>query len=196
MTQTKEQKRECRLRYYKKNREKLVDNVKKYNAEHKEERSAYNKEYYEKNKEKAMGYVRKYKERMGDKILEMHRTWIAQNPSMTAIYNQHRRSRKAGLKHTLTMKEWEETVEYFNGECAYCGSVEKLCQDHVVTVTKGGEYVFGNIVLSCQHCNLVKHTKDLSDWYPKYEHYSEAREKRILEFIGQCQKQNYSFEKG
>jgi 5-methylcytosine-specific restriction endonuclease McrA len=70
---------------------------------------------------------------------------------------ERRRARIAGLPCTLTHEQWHETVECFDGRCAYCGKIENNPeQEHVTPVSAGGGYTQDNIVPACRACNRKK----------------------------------------
>lgn len=54
--------------------------------------------------------------------------------------------------------DWQDTKEFFNNECAYCGSKEQLVMEHAIPINKTmlGEHRLGNIVPSCNKCNRKK----------------------------------------
>ena len=183
MAQSKEERREKRKEYYKNNRERLLGAANEYARNNKDLRRAYAKKYLLKTRTAFLEKCRLYARENREHYSEIHKKWIAENPEMKVIYNQRRRAKDNGLTHGLTKEEWLKTLEHFNGACAYCGSMENLQQDHVLTVSRGGHYEFGNIVPACRRCNANKHTKLFSEWYPKYTRYNKMREERVLKFI-------------
>ncbi len=102
---------------------------------------------------------------------ESMRRWRANNPEEAAkqvrISGKRREARKRQLPATLTVKEWEHTLEYFERSCAYCGkpSIE-LHQEHFIPVAKGGGYTKENIVPACPDCNQSKSDALPRDWLP------------------------------
>lgn len=52
--------------------------------------------------------------------------------------------------------------------CQYCRSKEHLTIDHVVPVSKGGEFSWTNCVCACRDCNMKKGSKTLAQmgWVP------------------------------
>ena len=44
-------------------------------------------------------------------------------------------------------------------ECQYCGSKSNLTIDHVIPVSKGGEWRYDNLVTACSRCNTKKAAK-------------------------------------
>lgn len=99
------------------------------------------------------------------------------------IRNQKRIAKKRSLPFALVTKQWEQIKLYFNNTCCYCDKPLSLAQEHFIPLNKGGEYTTNNIIPSCLSCNSSKNDKDFFTWYPKYEHYSKKREKKILEFL-------------
>ena len=63
---------------------------------------------------------------------------------------------------SLTHDEWQEILTLVSG-CFYCdGPYEH--RDHVVPLSRGGTHDIGNVVPSCQACNLSKGAKLISEW--------------------------------
>jgi len=83
------------------------------------------------------------KHREGHRI-SWHRTW----------------ARKKGYPATLTVDEYNETLEHFEHKCAVCGSSEKLEMDHWIPYneTTCPGTVAHNCVPLCFDCNQSKHT--------------------------------------
>ena len=141
----------------------------KHYQENKEEKREYNRKYYQENKEWHREYLVTYR---------------LENPEVNRLHKQRRRARMAQLPHDLTLDEWEDTLEYFDYSCAYCGvSDDNLGKEHVIPIVKGGGYTVDNIIPACQSCNSSKHTTDLEEWYVSYEHYDEDRLNKILDYV-------------
>ena len=62
------------------------------------------------------------------------------------------------LEHTLTTKEWQETLKTLDYKCVYCGSPWEHT-DHFIPLAKGGGYTVNNILPSCSPCNMAKADK-------------------------------------
>ena len=91
--------------------------------------------------------------------------WRKANPDFTRIENVRRAAKKYGQKATLTIGEWREIVNEYEGLCAYCfAPYEHL--DHIVPVSKGGASSKENVVPACQNCNLRKGSGSRSGWVP------------------------------
>ncbi len=63
---------------------------------------------------------------------------------------------------SFTDKDWEETKQYFDNQCAYCGNEGDLIIEHAIPINKKslGEHRLGNLVPSCKECNSRKADKD------------------------------------
>lgn len=178
--------READKRWKKKNPEKLREQKRKYR---------------ENNLDKIRAYDRKRRtaEETREVILDRSRKWRVEHPEQVRAYNsqyakdnpeyfrsaaQKRAAKKKSLACDFTLKEWEEAKTFFEYECAYCGKkLERLTQDHVVPLSKGGTYTADNIIPACKSCNSSKHDKDLEAWYKTKPFYTLEREQRIKEYL-------------
>lgn len=142
------------------------------------------KKYYEENKErikvKRLDYYRKNRE----KCLKQSAEWDNKNP----IRRRINFGRSRGNGGDLTVAEWIKCKEYFDDRCAYCGISEEACgerlhQEHVVPIVRGGRYTCTNIVPSCRSCNSKKRNKKFEIWYKKSDVYSKEREDKILSYL-------------
>jgi len=187
--------KERQKQYLQDNKEGIAERKKQYRQENKERIAEYRKQHYQDNKESFVEYNKQYrqenKERIAEyrqenkeRIAEWSKQYRQENPEKLAIHRQRREARKRQLESTLTFEQWEQIKQDFNHECAYCGKVEKLQQEHFLPLSKGGEYTHNNIVPACQSCNSNKRAKLFHEWYPKYEHYSKKREKYLLQYLG------------
>ena len=77
----------------------------------------------------------------------------------------------------ITRHEFIQTILWFNGKCAYCGCEMKKssnndkCRtaDHIIPMALDyndgmGETAFGNVILVCRKCNLLKDNMTLDYW--------------------------------
>jgi len=160
--------------YYKANRTRILENVKRYKNENREqyrktrrkidrrrranmteeERQAVNRREWENRKcrmteadwEKRRAYGRKYYQRNKERLAEQRRA-----------AKQRRRARKKSAEATLTDKEWLYILKTFDYRCAYCGKrITNPTQDHIIPVANGGNYTIHNIVPACLKCNQKK----------------------------------------
>ena len=109
--------------------------------------------YRRENRDRMNTYNAKYKKTPGGSAANRRHT-------------QRHRAVVGGLPSTLTENEWQDTLDFWFHQCAYCGSEEKLTQDHTIPSSKGGGYTKENIVPACGSCNSSKHNRSLRDWLP------------------------------
>ena len=196
--ENKERILEDKKQYYIENKEVIINNRKKYRREkkdiiaerkkqyyiiHKEIISERDKKYNKINKDIVSARCKVWREKNKEYIVEKSKQYAKANRDKLNNIRQLRRSRVAGLEYTLTNKQWEQTKKDFNNRCAYCGKETFLTREHLIPVTKNGEYGKANIIPACRSCNCSKGNKDFFEWYPKHKYYSKEREKFILEFL-------------
>lgn len=130
---------------------------------HKHEKSNYDRKYLKDNLDVKKDYYRNWKENGGKEIRRVH--------------NQSREARKKSLLADLNAKQWEETLQYFNHSCAYCGISQQehfethkngLSQDHIIPITDNGVYSKFNIIPACKVCNSCKNNRELEDYIAQY----------------------------
>jgi len=131
-----------------------------------DKRKQWKKEYYAKNKEYFAQKQREYRKRNPDKANERWEKWYEENPEKIRlkglINDQKRIARERGLVADLTREQWQEIKSFYDNRCVYCGNkFERLTQDHIIPVTKGGGYTFSNIVPACRSCNSRKGNREL-----------------------------------
>ena len=106
------------------------------------------------------------------------RSWIERNRPLTVIYSAQRRARRlAADTRTVTARDWNRLISRHHGKCAYCGSTsDRLTQDHIVPLIRGGRHAIGNLLPACQSCNSSKATKLLVVWRRPANHPTERRD--------------------
>ena len=87
-------------------------------------------------------------------------------------------------KSSQAKRIWKQDIkEYWNHECAYCGSNENLTIDHIVPQSKGGPDISKNIVCSCESCNHSKGHNSWEEWYKSQEFFNGMKYQRIKDWI-------------
>lgn len=79
------------------------------------------------------------------------------------VYQNVQKARNAGLPATLTVEEWIDTIDLFNGLCAYCRDNTFEVLDHMVPIYAGGGTTKQNCVPACITCNAYKAHKKGED---------------------------------
>lgn len=100
----------------------------------------------------------------------------------TNIHSQKNRHGN-GKFDSMTYQEWDDTLEYFDHQCAYCGSSRKMTFDHVHPFSKGGNFIKANIIPACLSCNCSKQAHDLEEWYQSKSFFDEERLNKINKFV-------------
>lgn len=150
------------------------------------------KQYYERKKDKIKERQKEYYQSNVEKCKKSSKKWDKDNPTRRRLINAKSRTLKHGSDSTLTEGDWLQIKKLFDNSCAYCGMSEakhfeifdeKLHHEHVIPLTDGGNYEFGNVVPSCRSCNSSKANHDFKEWYPNSKVYSRVREVKIIDYI-------------
>jgi 5-methylcytosine-specific restriction endonuclease McrA len=154
----KEKISEYRKSYYELNKFRVATQQKEYRLVNREKIASYQKEYLAQNKERLSAYIGNYYIINKEKMKESMREWRRNNHAVVQGLHQKRRALKRGAEICdLTRKEWEIIKASFGYKCAYCGiKTNKLTQDHITPLSKGGNHTAQNIVPVCHSCNAKK----------------------------------------
>lgn len=147
----KEQLKEYIKNYYNKNKATLNAKMRVRYIEKKDEYI----QYRAKNKEEIAKYNKEYKVKNADKIKEYKR-------KNRALFKNYKQRRRCNIKNgKISAKEMREFVKNIKN-CYWCNGklTEEFHLDHYVPLSKGGEHILSNLVLSCPACNLSKGAKD------------------------------------
>jgi len=107
-----------------------------------------------------------------------HRKWCEENPEraraiqvsyrkrhreqlrITGRYRtRDRRARQYAVDEHFTVEMERAVKAFWNNQCAFCSSTERLQVDHWRPLSKGHALTMGNAVLLCSYCNPSKGTK-------------------------------------
>ena len=79
-----------------------------------------------------------------------------------------RRAMLAGATGSHTAAEWRAVRAAYGGWCAFCGSTERLCKDHIHPLAIGGSNSVDNLRPLCRSCNSRKSKKmdETLAWLP------------------------------
>src|SRR5581483_10157172 len=87
--------------------------------------------------------------------------WRQANPDKVREIKLRRRAREASAPVIdFTAEQWQELLEEFNGECAYCHS-PAATRDHLTPLSRGGAHTAMNIAPACLRCNSRKGARTL-----------------------------------
>ena len=136
--------------YYWSNLEKEKKRSKKYRTDNADEIKIRAIKYYNENIDKIAKWTRKYLESPKGK-------------ASTARANHKHRALMKKTKCTLTADQWERILKMQNDRCNGCGRKfdENLKpeRDHIIPLSLGGDFTFGNVQALCKSCNCRKHAK-------------------------------------
>lgn len=180
----KEERREYMQQYKIDKKEDISKNKKSYYKENILKIKLYKKQHRLDSKYSIAEYKKQYRLDNKDKLAKYILQYRKDNEEKYSVYFQSRRAKKKLLPHTLTALQWRNAQQYFERKCCFCGKETALTQEHFLAVDNGGGYTKENIIPSCKSCNSSKWKHNCLEWYKKQEFYSEAREAKILSFLG------------
>lgn len=95
--------------------------------------------------------------------IEKDKEWAKNNKEKVSAYRKnykHRRREWESNGPGITANEWNELLAENHNKCAICGvKFDKLEQDHIIPLSKGGKHSLKNIQPACRKCNAVKGNK-------------------------------------
>jgi HNH endonuclease len=112
------------------------------------------------NLDKTRAAVNRWAATHKDQIKRKDILWSRANPDKLKAKHARRRARhKNAPINDLTHAQWEEIKTAYNHCCVYCGRhMERLTQDHLTPLSKGGSHTKHNVVPACRSCNSKKNT--------------------------------------
>ena len=143
------------------NKERLSEKSKVYRAENRDRLKAKALQWRLANKPKIKAMNKAWRENNRDRKKANDDAWWRNNPEKVKARNAARRARKKEASiYLVTDKDIQRIM---SKNCFYCGSASSHL-DHVLPLFLGGRHSIGNLVASCQRCNLSKGKKMLSQW--------------------------------
>lgn len=140
------------------------DAVKAWHEKNKDRKKSTQKVWNDNNRIK-LNNIRKTWELLNpEKAKASRRAWVEANPDRVKLIGHKRRAKMRGATATLTLTQWQETWQEFNGKCFWCRKVA-TCMEHIVPIqprpgNQQGHHTKSNVVPSCQPCNSSKLNKD------------------------------------
>jgi 5-methylcytosine-specific restriction endonuclease McrA len=108
-----------------------------------------------KHPEKQAAASKQYAMTHKDTINSTRRARNTKHPEKIAAQNAKRRALVQGAPiNDFTAEQWTIMKEVYHHRCAYCGKKsQRLTQDHITPLSKGGSHTLSNIVPACRSCN-------------------------------------------
>jgi 5-methylcytosine-specific restriction endonuclease McrA len=148
-----------------------------------EARRRASRAYYQRNKEKCADACKRWEKNNPDKVSAKYRRYRANHPKLhreavrrwrgdhrenVKAWLKKRRATKAGcLVNDLTAIQWSRLKKHYGGCCAYCFvyvGYQRLTQDHIIPLSRGGNHTLSNVAPCCRSCNSRKQSKTLAEW--------------------------------
>ena len=139
---TDERKREIKEKnhqYYLLNKNKILDNSKRWKIE--------NQEYY---KEYCRQYSKEYN--------------MSENGKYINRLKVHRRRAIEDSLDKIDYRAVKDKFDRLGNKCVICGSTENITIDHIVPITKGGTNDIDNLQPLCKSCNSSKNNKTMEEF--------------------------------
>jgi hypothetical protein len=117
----------------------------------------------ERRREELLVYFRNYYEQTKEERhplkLKNAQDFRDRHPGYYNDVRKRRRAQKLGApRNDLTRAEWEEIKAHYGYRCVYCDrQMQRLEQDHITPLSKGGSHTKQNVVPCCRSCNSKKH---------------------------------------
>lgn len=106
--------------------------------------------------------------------------------SKTELMIQRYRNKfiKLGLKADLTLEQWNEILDYFNG-CTFCDCKDNISVGYIKSFSRGGNFTYGNVITICPSCRSSKKNRNLNEWneYDVFRKYYPEKSLKLNEYI-------------
>lgn len=159
------------------NKDKAADSKRKWAENNPEKVLASKSKYYESNKDRVRQISRDWKranpekvsksssiyfQNNKEKIYEYKKNWDKNNPEKLSQYRSNYRARK------YENGVFEVTDKFLrklkSSPCVNCGSMDRIEEDHIIPVSRGGRHSEGNLQPMCRSCNASKQDKFMVEW--------------------------------
>lgn len=149
------------LAWYSINKDDQLAKAKVWRLENKERKSLIDKNWQQANKDKVNAKGKRWRTRHPEKAAQVGKNYRIANPEVGRLKSSKRRAKKAA-NGVFVIKQ-SEAQKLLSKPCFYCGGKSEHL-DHVIPIAKGGRHSIGNLVQSCQACNLSKNAKTIMQW--------------------------------
>jgi 5-methylcytosine-specific restriction endonuclease McrA len=133
----------------------------KMSEEEKAARAQYLKKWRQANRTKVRQYHQDFDKKFPEKRAVRHARYVKRHPEQDRERVKKHHARKLGAPiNDFTLTQWQEMKEHYHHRCVYCNKhSERLTQDHITPLSKGGSHTVSNIVPACRSCNSKKGTR-------------------------------------
>jgi hypothetical protein len=158
--------------------------VQKYRGENNDKVKERDKLRYRLNTDKMLERNRKYYEKNREEILIKVSTYQRENRQIMNAIGQRRLARKKRLPSTLTAKQYEKTLGYFENACALTGRNDNIEREHAIPLSIGhGGTTFENCYPMANGLNQSKGNKNIFEWFEANRQRFELSQERFDKLI-------------
>lgn len=149
---------EYRRAYYARNKARMLYLQRLSRARRKEKikqgRLTYRQSHHQAILAKDAAYRAANREKLCEKARAYRLAHLEEEKARVALW----RARKQNApRHDLTAAQWKAIKEHYGHRCVYCGrKMQRLTQDHIIPLSKGGTHTVQNVVPACLSCNSKK----------------------------------------
>jgi len=147
--------------WYALNRDDQLTKGKIWRLENRERKSATDKKWQQANKDKVNANGKLWRTRHPEKAAQVAKNYRTANPEAGRLKSSRRRAKK--LSNGVFLIKQADAQKLLSSPCFYCGAKSEHL-DHVIPIARGGRHSLGNLVQSCQACNLSKNAKTIMEW--------------------------------
>lgn len=177
---------------YQSNREQILERARLWAKANRKVLLERKREWDKNNPEKRKEYNRRHRQACPEKARERARRWRINNIDKHRERNRRRdKLRRASRVFALqpaSSDAIEARFSIWNSRCAFCGvnashtrncGANRLTEDHVMALTKGGLDEANNILPACLTCNSSKNNAPVETWYRCQPFFTETRWRKI-----------------
>jgi 5-methylcytosine-specific restriction endonuclease McrA len=159
-TRSPEAKKAATDRWKAANPERYREQCKRSREKHKERRKKNWRDWYARNRDITMAAQEARRRADPEAYNAKVRARYARDPGPFKAQYHRRRALLMGAEATLTKEQWRSILELFGHRCAYCQEKrQRLTQDHVLPLARGGGHTYENVVPACRPCNSRKQAR-------------------------------------
>jgi 5-methylcytosine-specific restriction endonuclease McrA len=147
--------------WYALNRDDQRQKQKAWRLENQERKAATDSKWQRENKDKVNAASKLWRTRNPEKAAQVAKNYRTANAEAGRLKASRRRAQK--VSNGVFIVKQSEAQKLLQKPCFYCGQTSQHL-DHVIPIAKGGRHSIGNLVPSCQSCNLSKNAKTIMEW--------------------------------